>query len=109
MKKYSLLYPKYWNILFFVFITSCSIFHNQFSTHSKKEQRFQEALQHEWDKTHDPKLGFVPSNRLQSAVEYYNEVNLSNLKTKTSPAFADIEWKERGPNNVSPCRDQSCI
>jgi len=67
MKKYSLLYPKYWNILFFVFITSCSIFHNQFSTHSKKEQRFQEALQHEWDKTHDPKLGFVPSNRLQSA------------------------------------------
>ena len=37
---------------------------------------------------------------MQSAVEYYNEVNLSNLKTKTSPAFADIEWKERGPNNV---------
>ena len=61
-------------------------------------QNFDEAMQHEFDKTHDPKTGTIPFERLLLAEQYYNE--MSNLKTKTDAPFSNIKWQERGPNNI---------
>ncbi len=81
-----------------VLISSCITNQPTNRTSFSKQERFKEAMEHEFDKTHDKKLGYIPTDRLLIALNYYKEQSL--LKGKTSPAFADIEWKERGPNNI---------
>lgn len=83
-----------------LFFTGCSKIDQKVPTKPSKQQRFRDAMQHEFDKTHDPELNEIPSQRLQEALKYYEYVNDASLKSKTSPPFADIEWKERGPNNI---------
>lgn len=61
-------------------------------------QNFDEAMQHEYDKTHDPATGTIPFERLIQAQEYYDEMGL--YKTKTNAPFSNLKWQERGPNNI---------
>ncbi|PCJ65240.1 MAG: hypothetical protein COA58_10295 [Bacteroidetes bacterium] len=63
-----------------------------------KEQRMQEAIDHEFDRTVDPKLKRIPSERLLVAQDYYAE--RAGFKEKTSSSLSNIQWSERGPNNV---------
>ena len=63
-----------------------------------KEENMKEAMDHEIDRTMDPELGTVPYERLQVAQRYYAKMKM--VKGKTSSPFADIQWAERGPNDV---------
>jgi hypothetical protein len=61
-----------------------------------KEQRIREAIKHEFDRTVDPELGRVPYERLALAEQYYSK----RFSGKTNTAFSNINWLQRGPNNV---------
>ena len=63
-----------------------------------KEERMKEAMEHEIDRTKDPKLGTVPYERLIAAEKYYTKQE--QVKGKTSSALSSIQWSERGPDNV---------
>lgn len=63
-----------------------------------KEESFKEAMVHEFDRVHDPKLNEIPYDRLITARKYYKHRELQ--KGKTSTPFSSIKWQERGPNNV---------
>lgn len=63
-----------------------------------KEERMKEAMDHEIDRTKDPKLGTVPYERLLAAEKYY--AKQEQVKGKTSSTLSSIQWSERGPNNV---------
>jgi hypothetical protein len=63
-----------------------------------KEQSFKEAMEHEYNRTHDPKLNRIPSERLLDAQAYY--AAQEKTKGKTSTPLSNIQWAERGPNNV---------
>ena len=65
------------------------------------------AAQQDFERTKDPKLGYVPRERLYQAYLYAeklrqapaNKKNPSN-NNKTLAAISGITWTERGPNNV---------
>lgn len=63
-----------------------------------KQERMKEAMDHEIEKTKDPKLGTVPYNQLLISEQYYAEKE--RVKEKTSTPLSNIQWAERGPNNV---------
>ncbi len=52
-----------------------------------------ERDQMEFDQTKDPTLGYVPYDRLRSAIEYTNELKHSNSSTSR----LHLLWQERGP------------
>ena len=52
------------------------------------------AMQQEVDMTKDPALGFVPKERLIAAYEYKKSLS------KINGPLADVNWVERGPDNV---------
>jgi len=51
--------------------------------------------EHEYLYTHDPKSKSIPKGRLKQAKEYTK----NRLKLKS--AIPNIEWEERGPDNIS--------
>ncbi|MBL6447723.1 T9SS type A sorting domain-containing protein [Fulvivirga sp. 29W222] len=55
------------------------------------------ALLHEFEMTKDPSLGFVPSERKVAA---FKEVKSLIRKRATQKAIDNVNWTERGPNNV---------
>ena len=59
-----------------------------------KYDRIDLAVQEEFEKTKDPNLGFVPRERLLQAYEYKQNL------ISTRAAISDVNWDERGPNNV---------
>ena len=61
-----------------------------------KEDRIDQAIAHEFQITKDPKLGYVPRERLLVANRRTKE-----LKQNTRRQMArNVEWVERGPNSV---------
>ncbi len=70
-----------------------------------KERRFEEALELEKRRTADPALGYVPRERLITALEQtrrrQEELLSSGYYDSRGPNnIANGRWKERGPNNV---------
>ena len=62
---------------------------------SKQDRPDLAALQH-FEMTQDPKLGYPPIER---KIEAYEKL-LSNYKSNSKIASTNIQWIERGPNNV---------
>ena len=60
-----------------------------------KYDRIDLAIQQEFEKTVDPNLGYVPRERLEQAFEYKEQL------LRSRAALSNVEWEERGPNNVS--------
>lgn len=60
-----------------------------------KFERIEGAMQHEYDMTYDPSTQSVPRNRLLKAQQF------AELKRQQRDAIPNIEWQERGPNNVA--------
>ena len=86
-------------VLFFIGIISCNSRVEEGKPYKiSKEERMKEAMEHEIDRTKDPKLGTVPYERLIAAEKYYDKQE--QVKGKTSSALSSIQWSERGPNNV---------
>lgn len=91
----------YYLILAIMVLGSCT--ENQQSESTKlprlsKETRMLEAMKHEIDRTKDPKTGVVPYEELEKAERYY--LAMAENKNKTNTPLANIQWEERGPNNV---------
>ena len=65
-------------------------------------QRFGEAAAIEFEKTKDPALGYVPSERLLDALEKTKRMQEQLVREDigTRGALANVRWLERGPNNV---------
>ena len=65
-------------------------------------QRFAEAAAIEFEKTKDPALGYVPSERLLEALDktkrMQEQMQLSEINNRG--ALANARWLERGPNNI---------
>jgi hypothetical protein len=86
-------------MLFFIGIFSCNSRVEEGKPYKMaKEERMKEAMDHEIDRTKDPKLGTVPYERLIAAEKYY--AKQEQVKGKTSSTLSSIQWSERGPNNV---------
>jgi hypothetical protein len=86
-------------VLFFIGIFSCNSRVEEGKPYKMaKEERMKEAMDHEIDRTKDPKLGTVPYERLIAAEKYY--AKQEQVKGKTSSTLSSIQWSERGPNNV---------
>lgn len=64
-------------------------------TRPQLQQRIEGRYEHEWDMTHDPSTGTLPKERLQAAREY------TQLLLSRKSAIPNVNWDERGPNNVS--------
>jgi trimeric autotransporter adhesin len=71
-----------------------------------KKTGFQDAVLQEIAKTKDPKLGYVPYERLLVAKQAVDEMRANTTQQKgggknaTAAAIANMTWQERGPNNV---------
>jgi hypothetical protein len=67
---------------------------------AEKEERKQEELkersQHEWLMTHDPDLGYIPTEKLIEARQKMRDM----MEKPNSRILAGLGWAERGPNNV---------
>ena len=74
--------------------------------HAKKwslPQRFAEAAAIEFEKTKDPALGYVPTERLLDALEKTKRMQAQMFKQEdisARGALANVRWLERGPNNI---------
>ena len=64
-------------------------------TRPELQQRIEGRYQQEWDMTHDPSTGTVPKERLNAARAY------TQLLLSRKAAIPNVNWDERGPNNVS--------
>lgn len=65
-----------------------------------KQQRISEAYKLEFEKTHDPRTNTIPSERLKKAKKIAAKRLSQNALKGPADAIPDIEWEERGPNNV---------
>ncbi|MDQ6755449.1 MAG: hypothetical protein M3004_00785, partial [Bacteroidota bacterium] len=54
-----------------------------------------EAQKFEIEKTKDPNLGYVPKERLLSAIEYTSQIKQKDAALRTTA----LSWAERGPNS----------
>ncbi|MBL7816325.1 MAG: PKD domain-containing protein [Saprospiraceae bacterium] len=73
--------------------------------HARKatlQQRFAEAAEIEFEKTKDPNLGYVPTERRLEALEKTRRMQEQMMQDKSllRGALANVRWLERGPNNV---------
>jgi hypothetical protein len=66
------------------------------------EQRFAEAAEIEFEKTKDPALGYVPSERLLEAIDKTKRLQetMHREGSYLRGALSNARWLERGPNNV---------
>jgi PKD repeat protein len=62
-----------------------------------KKTRADLAMQQNFEMTKDPKLGYVPRERLWEATKQLKEQE----RRKGKAAIAGFSWRERGPSNVS--------
>ncbi|MFT5817695.1 MAG: hypothetical protein ACI95K_001181, partial [Lentimonas sp.] len=93
------IYPYFFLSLFLASCTrNCKSLSQEKPVKMSKEERMKEAMDHEIDRTKDPKLGTVPYERLLAAEKYY--AKQEQVKGKTSSTLSSIQWSERGPNNV---------
>ena len=58
-----------------------------------------EAARFEFERTKDPNLNIVPTNRLLEAAEI-RDMKLSSQLSGTEGPVPGIAWQERGPNNI---------
>lgn len=67
-----------------------------------KQERINEAIALEIERTQDPALGYVPKERLAKAFEETRrqQAELMNTKDFLRGAISNARWTERGPNNV---------
>lgn len=67
-----------------------------------KQERINEAIALEIERTLDPALGYVPKERLAKAVEQTRrqQAELMNTKDFLRGAISNARWTERGPGNV---------
>jgi hypothetical protein len=67
-----------------------------------KEQRINEAIAWEIEKTKDPALGYVPQERMIQAFEQTRrlQADFANKKEFLRGAIGNARWIERGPGNV---------
>jgi photosystem II stability/assembly factor-like uncharacterized protein len=64
--------------------------------HEMKQEELKERAEHEWLMTHDPDLGYIPSERLIEA-----RLKLRDMSEKSNTRIlAGVGWAERGPNNI---------
>ncbi len=63
----------------------------------EEQDGIREAMEMEFELTKDPKLGFVPRQRLATAYEKLYEARKSGRAARTSSL--GINWVERGPND----------
>lgn len=86
-----------------ILLGSCNLLQIQSKSKSvvrkDKQDGVLEALAQEKEKTIDPATGTVPAERLLVAYNYAN--TLRNQEKKTRGPVSDINWTERGPNNVA--------
>jgi PKD repeat protein len=66
----------------------------------KKKDRPDLAWLQYQELTKDPALGYTPTDRLQQAYLYAEQLRKQNAGLKTSAAITGVQWYERGPNNV---------
>jgi hypothetical protein len=72
---------------------------HEIELHEEEEQdEMDKIMQHEVQMAKDPKLGYVPSERLIPAQAYLNSLIAASAAHRTS---AELSWQERGPNNVA--------
>ncbi|MTI20307.1 PKD domain-containing protein, partial [Fulvivirga sp. RKSG066] len=62
-----------------------------------KEDRPDLAAQHEFDMTKDPNLGYPPIHR---KIDAFKEAQRLLRRKSSGKAIANVQWDERGPNNV---------
>lgn len=65
-----------------------------------KQQRIDEAFELEYIKTHDPNTKSIPSERLLKARKIAKKRLEQNTKRGPSDVIPNIEWEERGPDNI---------
>lgn len=63
-----------------------------------KRTRMDLAMQQEFERTKDPKLGYVPKNRLKKAYEIAEQKRAKQNASRA--AISGVDWKERGPTNL---------
>ncbi len=62
-----------------------------------KEQRIADRFKQEWEMTHDPATGKIPVDALSQSRAYMNR---KMREKSTRNPIANINWEERGPNNI---------
>jgi len=65
-----------------------------------KQDRPDLAWEQEFERTKDPSLGYVPSERLQAANKKTQTLIHRRNALKTNGTNATISWEERGPSNI---------
>lgn len=65
------------------------------SEEEEQEDGIREAQEMEFEMTKDPRLGYVPMNRLVNA---YNKVLTARRSGRLARSTSGIVWQERGPN-----------
>ncbi|MEL6558713.1 MAG: LamG-like jellyroll fold domain-containing protein [Bacteroidota bacterium] len=66
-----------------------------------KKTRADLAMEQDYERTKDPKLGYVPRNRLMSAYKYAEKKrSIGSSKNLAEKAITGVSWTERGPSNV---------
>ena len=91
-------------IVFYAFIFSFLIGCNNQHKKSSKYDNIQKLMEQEFERTKDPLLNVVPTDRLLEAIEV-RDAKLNALQTlsgiqSVNTAVSDINWQERGPRNV---------
>ncbi len=66
-----------------------------------KRSRMDLAMKQEFERTKDPKLGFIPKDKLYKAYQIAEQKRASKSSGYSNKAaITGIEWKERGPSNL---------
>jgi hypothetical protein len=65
-----------------------------------EQDEMEKRMQQEIELIRDPKLGFVPTERLIRALEFRNKKFGGHMMNRAAAAVPGISWTERGPNNV---------
>lgn len=92
------IYKPLFALLIAVLFTSCFVLKKKYEDKKLQEDGILEAIAFEKEKTIDPNTGTVPSERLLAAYKYAEKLRNENKKTRGP--VSDINWTERGPNNV---------
>lgn len=77
------------------FMSACSSLPEKEKEKLSKQDRFDLAMQQEFEMTRDPALGYIPKERLVQGQEIMEGMQARTLRT------AALTWAERGPNNVA--------
>ncbi len=74
----------------------------QYKRKQTKYEASLERIRHEFEMTKDPKLGYVPRERLIKAKKYadFRRKQLAKRFSANGTPIPGVTWDERGPNNV---------